>query len=137
MQLVYSAETRRVDFTADVDGELKRYFEVHGRPDEDTRNFMRHLLEGVLSHWDELDAAIAGSGSNWQIHRIGRVEKSIMRVAVFEMEHPDLNGEITPLEIVIDEAVELAKIFGTDDAPAFVNGVLDAIAVARSVAKNT
>ncbi len=127
-QLAYAADSRRADFLESPAGAVEDFFEVHGRPDVETVAFARHLFSCIIGEWDRLDAAISGAGSRWKLDRMGRVEKAIMRVAVAEMLFPDHNGEVTPTEIVIDEAVELAKIFATEEAPAFVNGVLDAIA---------
>lgn len=131
-QLAYAADGRRDDFLAAPASAVDDFFVVHGRPDDETVAFARHLFATVVREWARLDEAIAGAGSRWRIDRMGRVEKAVMRVAVAELLFPDHNGEVTPTEIVIDEAVELAKIFAVAEAPAFINGVLDAIAGASA-----
>jgi N utilization substance protein B len=102
--------------------------EVTGRPLdellEDAKPFTRELVDGAEAHRPELDAEIARLSQGWDIDRIGALEKSIMRVAMFELHH----REDVPTEIAIDEAVGLAKRYCGADAPGFVNGILGASA---------
>jgi transcription antitermination protein NusB len=102
--------------------------EVTGRPLaealEDAKPFTRELVEGVEEHRAELDAEIAGLSRGWELARIAALEKSIMRVALYELHHRD----DIPTEVAIDEAVGLAKRYCGADAPGFVNGVLGAAA---------
>jgi N utilization substance protein B len=84
--------------------------------------FTRELAEGVEAHLEELDAIIAGHAKGWELERIAPLERSVMRVALYEIEH----REDVPEEVAIDEAVELAKRYCGADAPGFVNGVLGA-----------
>lgn len=89
-------------------------------PDELT---MR-LVEGVEDHRDELDGLIRDFSVNWTLERMPVLDVNIMRIAMFELQHlPEV-----PMAVVIDEAVELAKRFSTDDSGKFVNGVLAAAA---------
>lgn len=85
--------------------------------------FTRELAEGVERHRDELDAAIERHSEGWALDRIAPLERSIMRVALFEMAHRD----DVPVEVAIDEAVELAKAYCGAEAPGFVNGILGAV----------
>jgi N utilization substance protein B len=87
-------------------------------PDE----FMEALVRGASSAAPEIDARIAGKSQNWRLDRMAAVDRSILRLAVYELKHTD-----TPAAVVIDEAVELARQFSSDDAGAFINGVLDAV----------
>ena len=101
--------------------------DVTGRPlDEvlaaDAKPFTRELAEGVAEHRSELDAAIARYAKGWSLERIAPLDRNIMRVALFEIDH----REDVPAEVAIDEAVELAKQYCGADAPGFVNGVLGA-----------
>jgi N utilization substance protein B len=102
--------------------------EVTGRPLdellEDAPAFARELAQGVESHRDALDAEIGGLSRGWELDRIAALEKSIMRVALYELHHCD----DIPAEVAIDEAVSLAKRFCGADAPGFVNGVLGSAA---------
>ena len=89
-------------------------------PDEMT---MR-LLEGVEDHHDELDALIRDHARNWSLERMPILDVNILRIALFELAH----RRDVPTAVVIDEAVELAKRFSTDDSGRFVNGMLAHIA---------
>jgi N utilization substance protein B len=86
--------------------------------------FTRDLALGTNEHLTEIDAEIAANSHGWTINRIAPLERAIMRVAVFEMRH---RPEIPPA-VSIDEAVSSAKRYCGAQAPAFVNGVLSAIA---------
>lgn len=107
--------------------------DVTGRPLEElvaeSRPFTRELAEGVEAHREELDAVIAHHAKGWELERIAPLERNLMRVALWEIEH----GE-APTEVAIDEAVELAKRYCGTDAPGFVNGVLGAAAREREPA---
>lgn len=82
------------------------------------------LVEGVEDHRRELDELIAGQAHGWTLERMPAIDRNVLRLAVFELAHrPDV-----PVAVVIDEAVELAKRFSTDDSGRFVNGVLSALA---------
>jgi N utilization substance protein B len=100
--------------------------EVTGRPLgevlRDAKPYTRQLAEGVEASRDELDDLISGHSQNWSLQRIAPLERSIMRTALYEARHSD----DVPVEVAIDEAVELAKQYCGADAPGFVNGVLGA-----------
>ncbi len=82
------------------------------------------LVRGVEEHRDRLDEAIAGKAKGWTLARMPVLDLNVLRLAGFELaERPDV-----PVAVVIDEAVELAKRFSTDDSGRFVNGVLSALA---------
>ena len=100
--------------------------EVTGRPLggllEGARPFTGELAEGVEANRDELDAIISRHSKGWALERIAPLERSIMRVALFEALHRD----DIPVEVAIDEAVELGKEYCGADAPGFINGILGA-----------
>ena len=100
--------------------------EVTGRPLDEllagARPFTRELAEGAELHRDELDAMIARHAQGWELERIAPLERSIMRIALFEVAHRD----DVPTEVALDEAVGLAKRYCGAEAPGFVNGVLGA-----------
>ncbi len=87
------------------------------------REFTSMLLQGVLDNRDEIDAKISAAAENWEFLRIGCIERSVLRLAVFEMA---IHRDVPPI-VCINEAIELAKEFSPEDCSRFVNGVLDRI----------
>jgi N utilization substance protein B len=88
----------------------------------DPKPFTRELAEGVRDNTEELDAEISALSRGWALERIAPLERSILRVALYEMRH----REDVPDEVAIDEAVSFAKEYCGADAPGFVNGILGA-----------
>jgi len=82
------------------------------------------LCLGVVHHLKDIDLAIARASEHWKIERLAAVERNVLRIAAFEL----LFEPKTPAEVVIDEAVEVARRFASERSPAFVNGVLDVVA---------
>lgn len=108
----HSAERAILDFWDQFPGDAE------GRPYAD------RLVQEVWGVRAEIDAAIQKTAANWRLERMTPVDRNILRVAAYELLHrPDI-----PLEVIIDEAVELAKEYGADQSSAFVNGVLDKLA---------
>jgi N utilization substance protein B len=89
----------------------------------ETRLFADPLIRGVLQHRDSLDEKIKSHAKNWEFHRIAAVDRNIMRLALYEM----LYREDIPPVVSINEAVDIAKKFSTQDSGKFVNGILDKI----------
>lgn len=87
------------------------------------REFAEGLALGTIRHVGEIDPLIAASAEHWRLARMAVVDRLILRLAVFEMQ----GGDAVPASVVINEAIELARTFSTEDAVKFVNGVLDAI----------
>ncbi len=85
--------------------------------------FARMLVAGVAARASELDALVGQHARNWRVERMAAVDRNVLRLGAFELRETD-----TPVPVVIDEAVDLARRFGSDTSPSFVNGVLDAIA---------
>jgi len=96
---------------------------AHFELPEGARVFAKELLFGVARHRRELDVLISEQARNWRIDRMASVDRNVLRLGSYELMHTD-----APVPVVIDEAVELAHRFGGDRSPAFVNGVLDALA---------
>ena len=90
--------------------------------------FVSALVRGVSSRRQEIDALIAGHSRDWPLARMPAIDRNLLRMAVFEL----TEDEGAPVGVVIDEAVELAKRYSTEDSGRFVNGVLAAIARART-----
>lgn len=85
------------------------------------------LVEGVVEHAGRIDELISQHATNWALDRLPDVDRAILRMATYEL----LWNDDVPDAVVIDEAVELAKVLSTDDSPAYVNGVLGAILAAE------
>ena len=81
---------------------------------------MRRRTDAILGHLSEIDKLLSEVTQGWKLQRIGRVELGILRLAVYEIKY----DEHVPDKVAINEAVELAKRYGGDESPAFVNGVL-------------
>ena len=121
LQILYSWEIGR----ADAEQALAAYWAAHEGepPPERIRAFIQALVEQTVSRLAEIDALIAGSAENWRLSRMAVLDRLILRMAVGEM----LAGDERQPGIVIDEALELARTFSTDDAVKFINGVLDGV----------
>lgn len=102
--------------------------EVAGKSLDDllagAKPFTRELADGVQANRAALDAEISANSHGWSLERIAPLERNIMRVALFELHHRD----DIPVEVSLDEAVNLAKEYCGADAPGFVNGILGAVA---------
>jgi N utilization substance protein B len=92
--------------------------------DAEGRPYADETLRGVLEQRDALDEMIKASSSKWRLERMNPIDRNILRLGVYELVH---RTEI-PLAVIIDEGVELAKRYGGDNSPKFVNGVLDELA---------
>src|SRR5271157_3327057 len=88
-----------------------------------TRLFADKLIRGVVEHRTELDARIKQHAENWDLHRMAVVDRNILRLAIYEM----LHREDIPPVVSINEAVDIAKKFSTEDSGKFVNGILDKV----------
>ncbi len=91
--------------------------------DAELRLFSEPLIKGVLEHRDAIDEHIKKHAKNWDFHRLAAVDRNIMRVAIYEMLH---RQDIPPV-VSINEAVDIAKKFSTEDSGKFVNGILDKV----------
>jgi N utilization substance protein B len=87
------------------------------------RLFAEPLIKGVLLHRDAIDERIKSHAKNWDFHRIAAVDRNVMRLAIYEM----LHREDIPPVVSINEAVDIAKKFSTEDSGKFVNGILDKV----------
>jgi len=83
--------------------------------------FAEKLVRGVRLHVAELDAQIQGASKNWRLERMARVDRNLLRLALYELKFVD----DVPAKVAINEAIEIAKRYGTSESSAFVNGILD------------
>jgi transcription antitermination protein NusB len=103
---------------------VARWIEDELLPPEGER-FLRQLIIGVWEHYSYLDRIIEGAAPSWPVNQMPGVDKAILRIALYEILIDEI--EKTPVKAVINEAVELAKQFGSDNSSRFVNGVLGTV----------
>jgi N utilization substance protein B len=92
--------------------------------DPEGRSYADALVRGVAENLANVDARITAASHNWRLERMGRVDRNLLRMSTWEL----MGRKDVPRAVVIDEAVELAKAYGTEESSGFVNGVLDRIA---------
>lgn len=114
---------------------LRAFQRSPDRPDnmENEDSFAWSLCFGVWKHMTELDKGIAELSQNWRVERMGKVEITLLRIAMFEL----TRQADVPAKVAINEAIELSKQFGDDKSRSFVNGILDAAAKALEAGKQT
>ncbi|MDB5312707.1 MAG: hypothetical protein JWO38_6909 [Gemmataceae bacterium] len=100
---------------------------LHG--DAELAAYCLGLYDGVAAHQAEIDPKLAAAAENWRLTRMTPVDRNVLRLGVYELLFDPTRP---PLEVAIDEAIELARRFGSKDSPSFVNGVLDKIAKLRN-----
>lgn len=89
--------------------------------DKQAAQFARELYDGIVADLASIDAAISAAAENWQVRRMAVIDRNIIRLGAYE-----LTKELeTPASVILNEAIELARRFGSKDSPSFVNGVLD------------
>ena len=120
LQILYFWEVGRTDPPQAIEA----YFREH-QPEagEDVRAFASNLVHGTIANLESIDPLIQKHSANWRLERLAAIDRLILRMATWELQHqPDV-----PTAVVLDEALELARTFSTDESVRFVNGVLDAI----------
>ncbi len=124
LQTLYEQEFRLAcgDKNLDVQEVLSRNINRYKDTIED-REFIKTLVEGVIAQQDALDAILQPVAPDWPIDQIARMDRIVLRMGVYEL----LHEPSTPHKVAINEAVELAKAFGSDNSSKFVNGVLGTV----------
>jgi N utilization substance protein B len=100
------------------------YHAAEDRDGPQVVRFAAELVHGVLEHRDELDAAIRNASRNWKLEQMGRVDRIVLRIAIYEI----TVGRSVPMRAAINESIELAKTFSGEESGRFVNGVLGKVA---------
>ena len=126
LQALYAADIGGAPDLARAQASLEALAEHFELP-AGARAFAKELVLGVATNRAEIDARISAVAHRWRIERMAAVDRNVLRLAAYEIVFAG-----TPREVVIDEAVELARRFSDDASPRFVNGVLDALARAAS-----
>ena len=107
-----------------LDEALSRFWRSFEPVEREVMDLAEALVRGVAEHRRTIDGAIESVSTNWRLDRMARVDRNILRLAVHEMLHrPEI-----PVKVVINEAIELGKKYGSESSGAFINGVLDKIA---------
>lgn len=122
LQTLYEFEfrTQSEDSSVDLDEILSRNLERYEEAIEDT-GFVKDLVDGVVRVQAELDAQIQPIAPDWPLDQIARVDRTVLRLGLYELLH---KSDTVPPKVAINEAVELAKAFGSDNSSKFINGVL-------------
>ena len=118
LQVLYEAEGARHEPKRVLRDRLRR-----GRTPGRVARYARKLVRGIVEHQEEIDNIIATHAPEWPITQMAMVDRNLLRVAIYEMTVEDE----TPPKAAINEAVELAKIYGSNSSPRFVNGVLGSV----------
>jgi transcription antitermination protein NusB len=110
------------DFHGSEEQPAAAAWEDRDDPDE-TRGFAHRIVEGVKARQEEIDALLEDQSKNWKLYRMSRIDRNILRIAVFEL----LAEPEVPAKVALNEAIEIGKKFGTTESGAFINGILDQI----------
>ncbi len=122
LQILYQWDMRKQPVDESIDAFYGTLFSEEGSAAPPRDEFLEALVRGTVEKSPEIDALISGHAEHWRLERMPAVDRNILRLAVYEMRHTE-----TPAAVVIDEALELARRFSTEESVQFVNGVLDAV----------
>ncbi len=120
LQFLYQGE-----FSGPPDPEALEQFWAHFQDEGAPPGYLRELVDGVGSHLEELDALIVRYSEHWRLERMTIVDRNLLRLAIYEL----LYQPGIPPKVVINEAVEMAKRYGSEASGAFVNGILDQVRI--------
>ena len=112
----------RVEFNnqEEMPEQIRLFFEDMEELEEKDQSYMEKKYASIMERLPELDRLIGETAEGWKVSRMGKVDLTILRLAVYEMKY----DEDVPVGVAINEAVELSKKFGSDESPAFINGIL-------------
>lgn len=117
LQLLYQA-----DYRGHRQGEVPCFWRHFGKGGQ-VPAYLEKLVQGVADHQEELDRLIRQHSEHWRLERMAAVDRNLLRLALYELlHHPEV-----PAKVVINEAVDLAKRYGSEDSGSFVNGILDRV----------
>lgn len=120
LQMLFQLEASQ----ASADQTIELFWRTFEDADPEGRPYADAIVRGVAESTAEIDKLIAAASQNWRLERMSRVDRNLLRVGTWEL----MKRSDVPRAVVLDEAVELAKSYGTEESSAFVNGVLDRIA---------
>ena len=120
-KLVYSLEIQQEE---NLKEQIDLFFESNSITDEETKKYIKDVILGIKKEEDNIQNYIEQNlKSDWKLNRISKMDLSILKVAIYEIKYNQI-----PYKVAINEAVELAKKYGADNAPSFINGVLAQLA---------
>lgn len=116
----------RKDFheAKELDEQIELYISELEKPTIEEYSYLTSRFQAIVAKLEEIDAILSEASSGWKLNRMGKVDLTILRLAVYELRFDD----DIPGKVAINEAVELAKKFGGDESPSFINGVLAKLA---------
>ncbi len=118
LQVLYELDVLDIDATEAI----AIFWNYFGAPEE-SRKFSTLLIEGTCGKKEEIDSLISSSSDNWSLARMSRVDRNILRMAVYELLYcPDI-----PPKVTLNEAIDLGKLYGSENSGSFINGILDAV----------
>jgi len=120
LQILFQLDVRKEKPSAAV---LKHFWKEY-ETDDEVRAFAEEIVKGTFKHFTKINDLIIQCAKNWSLDRMAVVDRNVLRMAVYEI----LFRMDIPTSVTINEAIEIAKKFGTDDSGAFVNGILDSVA---------
>lgn len=119
-QLLYSLEIMKDE---DIDNQINLYFETNQITDKKEEEFIKNIILGTKKYEEEIiDLIKINLSSKWKLERLSKIDLVILKIAIYELNHTDV-----PYKVAINEAIELAKKYGTDSSKVFVNGILASI----------
>lgn len=116
-KILFGVEFHSAD---ELEEQIELYMEDLGDIRKKDADYMTGKVRSIVEHMDEIDGMINQASKNWKTTRMAKAELSILRLAAYEIKYED----DIPVSVSINEAVELAKLYGSDHGPAFVNGIL-------------
>lgn len=118
LQVLYQMDILKID----AKEAIELFWDNFEAP-ENIKDFSVHLIEGTWNRIEEIDDVIRSCSENWSLERMAKVDKSILRMSVFELLHCD---DIPP-KVTLNEAIDLGKEYGSENSGSFINGILDAL----------
>jgi N utilization substance protein B len=118
LQLLYQR-----DLNPELPREVLERFATERLRDPERTAFCLALFDGVRTHGEDIDRRLSAAAENWRLHRMAAVDRNVLRLGTYEL----LFDTQTPANVALDEAIELARRYGSAESPAFVNGVLDKV----------
>jgi len=118
----------KILYMSDIRGEnpidlIDEYWTMNENEEQDVKNFAEKIVKGVFENKENIDKKISSTIVNWDFNRLGVIDRNILRIGTYEL----LFEETIPAAVSINEAIETAKKYGTEDSPKFINGVLHKI----------